>query len=208
VTGGEIWINGTGARRLSPRQAQRLGLALVPEDRKGQGLVVNSSITENISYSCLSNHTRFGVVNHDGLSALAKEYREKLAIRYRSGAQQVSTLSGGNQQKVVLARVLSTEPSVLVLDEPTRGIDVATKAEIYQLIVRLAEQGRAILLISSEMEEVTALSHRLLVLSEGTHKATLVPPYHEAEILRNALPTSSSAVIEGSLNGSQTHASS
>jgi ABC-type sugar transport system ATPase subunit len=208
VTGGEIWINGSEARRLSPRRAQRLGLSLVPEDRKGQGLVVDSSITENVSYSSLDSHTRLGVLKQDDLSALAKEYKAKLGIRYKSGAQPASTLSGGNQQKVVLARVLSTEPSVLVLDEPTRGIDVATKAEIYQLIVRLAEQGRAILLISSEMEEVMALSHRLLVLAEGTHKATLAPPYHEAEILRNALPASSHAVFGGDLDGRQTEASS
>jgi ABC-type sugar transport system ATPase subunit len=190
VRDGEISIDGVRAVHLSPRRSQRLGLSLVPEDRKGQGLVTGASIADNASYSILDEHARFGILNAGAIEALAQHYRMALKIRCATFDQSVSTLSGGNQQKVVLARVLSSNPQVLVLDEPTRGIDVGAKAEIYDLIVNLAGQGRAILLISSEMEEVMALSHRLMVLSEGRHTATFEPPYNDTKILAKALPAS------------------
>ena len=193
VIGGEIIIDGRKADRLSPRASQALGVALVPEDRKGQGLITGASIADNASYSVLDRHTRFGVVDARALTDLVRRYHKSLRIRSATLDQPVSTLSGGNQQKVVLARVMSMDPKILVLDEPTRGIDVGAKAEIYQLIVNLIEQGRSVLLISSEMVEVMALSHRLIVLSEGRHTATLTAPFSDTEILAKGLPASKHA---------------
>lgn len=190
VVGGEIRIGGTKVNMLSPWRSQILGLSLVPEDRKTQGLVIGASIVDNVSYSVLGKHARFGVLNAGRLFDLAIHYRNMLRIRAVNLDEPVSMLSGGNQQKVVLARVLATDPKVLVLDEPTRGIDVGAKAEIYQLIVRMLEQSKGVLLISSEMTEVMALTHRLMVLSEGRLTATLKPPYSNTEILTKALPVS------------------
>jgi len=198
ILGGEVLIAGKKAVRLSPRASQALGLALVPEDRKGHGLVIGASIGDNMTYSVLDRHTRFGVMDADALTGLVRRYHKSLQIRSSTLDQPVSTLSGGNQQKVVLARVLSTEPTILVLDEPTRGIDVGAKAEIYQLIISLIGQGRSVLLISSEMVEVMALSHRLIVLSEGRQAATLTPPYSDTEILAKGLPASERAVAAAS----------
>ena len=193
VLSGTIAINGRPAGTLTPRRAQSLGLSLVPEDRKGQGLVLGASIADNAGYSVLEDNARFGVIAARRLDDVVTRFHQKLRIRSAGLDQPVSSLSGGNQQKVVLARVLSTDPDILVLDEPTRGIDVGAKAEIYQLITGMLAQGKAILLISSEMVEVMALSHRLLVLSEGTQAALLDPPYSDTEILARALPASSRA---------------
>ena len=198
ILAGEIVIAGEPVQNLSPRVSQALGLGLVPEDRKGQGLVISASIAENASYSVLDRHTRFGVLDAAALTDLAQRYHNSLRIRSATLDQPASTLSGGNQQKVVLARVMSTDPRILVLAEPTRGIDVGAKAEIYQLIVNLIEQGRSVLLISSEMVEVMALSHRLIVLSEGRQTATLEPPYSETEILAKGLSASERAAAAGS----------
>ena len=198
ILDGEVLIAGKKTGRLSPRASQALGLALVPEDRKGHGLVIGASIADNVTYSVLDRRTRFGVMDADALTELVRRYHKSLQIRSSTLDQPVSTLSGGNQQKVVLARVLSTEPAILILDEPTRGIDVGAKAEIYQLIVSLVEQGRSVLLISSEMVEVMALSHRLIVLSEGRQTATLTPPYSDTEILAKGLPVSERAVVAAS----------
>jgi ABC-type sugar transport system ATPase subunit len=194
IYSGEILIRGKKVVRPSPSICHKLGLALVPEDRKGQGVVLGASIADNVSYSVMHRHSRFGILNAAGLMNLVRRYYKDLRIRSATLDQPVSTLSGGNQQKVVLARVLSTEPSILVLDEPTRGIDVGAKSEIYHLIVNLIEQGRSVLLISSEMLEVMALSHRLLVLSEGRHTATLTPPYSDEEILAKGLPASERSI--------------
>jgi ribose transport system ATP-binding protein len=194
VLSGEIFVQGRKVERRSPRTSQALGLGLVPEDRKGQGLVIGASIADNASYSVLARYTKFGVVNARSLMDLVRRYHKSLQIRSATLDQPASTLSGGNQQKVVLARVMSTDPEILVLDEPTRGIDVGAKAEIYQLIVDLVREKRAVLLISSKMAEVMALSHRLIVLSEGRQTATLAPPYSDTEILAKALPASEGAM--------------
>lgn len=190
VLDGEIRIGGVKVSLLSPWRSQARGLSLVPEDRKGQGLVIGASIADNIAHSVLRKHSRFGILNAGRLFDLAIRYRHTLRIRSANLDEPASMLSGGNQQKVVLARILATDPKVLVLDEPTRGIDVGAKAEIYQLIVRMLEQGKGVLLISSEMMEVMALTHRLMVLSEGRLTATLKPPYSDTEILSKALPAS------------------
>lgn len=164
---GEILVDGKPVLIRSPRDAVRQGIVLVPEDRKLQGLVLLLSVRENITLSVLRQLTRFGFPARRREEELAKSFVERLRIRTPSLEQRVINLSGGNQQKVVLARALATSPKVLILDEPTRGIDVGAKAEVHGLIAELAEAGIAILLISSELPEVLSMSHRVLVMSRG-----------------------------------------
>ena len=187
---GTVSIRDKRVRRLSPQRAIQAGLVLVPEDRKTQGLVLIHSVYDNMSYSALSQYAHWGFIRFGHLTTTLVQFRDRLDVKAATLQQLVGSLSGGNQQKVVLARALLTEPQILVLDEPTRGIDVGAKAEIYQLIRNLAAEGHAIVLISSELVEVTALSHRILVMSEGVVTASMDPPYVEAEILQAALPKS------------------
>ena len=165
---GEIRMYGRPVDIRSPRDARRLGLALVTEDRKGQGLHLQSSITDNVSLPLVGRLARFGIRSFAGETGLARTAVSTLGIRCGSVEQTAGTLSGGNQQKVVIGKWLATQPRVLLLDEPTRGIDVGAKREIYDLIFRLArEQGLAIVVVSSEMPELLLLSDRILVMAEG-----------------------------------------
>lgn len=189
VRSGQIDVRGQALRHITPPRALDAGVALVPEDRKGQGLILIHSVSDNMSYSTLSRYARGGVLDFSGLFTQLQHYRASLRIKTPSLTQLAGHLSGGNQQKVVMAKALATNPRLLILDEPTRGVDVAAKAEFYDLIVGLAAQGHGILLISSELVEVTSLSHRLLVLAEGRVTAEMVPPFDDAEILRQALPS-------------------
>ena len=157
-------------RRLA---AKRAGLALVTEDRKRDGLVLGAAIESNVALTVMPSLARFGLVARDRVTALARRTIDMLAIRTFGPKQAAGTLSGGNQQKVVIGKWLATAPRVLLLDEPTRGIDVGAKAEIYRLIRELSAQGIAILVASSEMPELLALSDRILVLREGRPAAVL-----------------------------------
>ncbi len=166
-TTGEVSVDGRRVTLRSPRDAIDAGLALAPEDRKSDGLVLGMSITENI---CLALHGRsrgIGLLNPNEESQTALKYTDRMAVKTPSLRQKVRNLSGGNQQKVVLAKWLATNPKVLLLDEPTRGIDIGAKGEIYRLIGELAADGLAVLLVSSELPEVLAMSDRVLVLCEG-----------------------------------------
>lgn len=187
---GSISVRGHLMKPGNPREAMRLGVALVPEDRKVEGLVLNQSIRDNMGYPFMA--LGGGIVRQQALANLTQEFRQRLDIKARSMATPVELLSGGNQQKVVFAKALSTHPVVLVLDEPTRGVDVVTKVEIYQIIDDIAQNGAAVLLISSELAELTGLSHRILVFSQGQLVAERYPPFNETEILRKALPTTES----------------
>jgi len=151
----------------SPRHAIRAGLALVPEDRKAQGLVLDLCVRENLALASLERDGRRGFVNRAAAASLARSTIEDLRIKTPSPAQIVRFLSGGNQQKVVLGKWLAMRPKVLLLDEPTRGVDVGAKREIYAIVERLAESGVAVLFVSSEMEEVLGFADRLLVMHEG-----------------------------------------
>lgn len=188
ISAGEITIDGVRVKRLSPQSALKAGIALVPEERKTEGLVLMHPIFDNLTYSILHSSANKGILNSERLKQTAARYKESLSIKMSSLSQAVGDLSGGNQQKVVMAKALSTEPRILVLDEPTRGVDVGAKSEFYQLIVDLAKEGHAIVLISSELVELTALSHRIAVMSEGQIRKIFEPPYDEREILRYALP--------------------
>lgn len=164
---GDIVVGGKRARIDTPADAIALGIGLVPEDRKRLGLVPQESAAHNLSLAILKRLARFGWLRLGEERRVAREFFDRLRVRAPSLDATVAGLSGGNQQKIVLARWLAARSRVLILDEPTRGVDVGAKAEIHALIGELAAQGAAILLISSELPEVLALSHRILVLRGG-----------------------------------------
>jgi galactofuranose transport system ATP-binding protein len=163
---GALLINGQEVARFSPRESLRSGVALCPEDRKAEGIVADLTIRENI---ILALQARNGWIKHLNIqkqNEIAQRYIDLLGIATPSPEQLVKNLSGGNQQKVILARWLATDPHVLILDEPTRGIDVGAKAEIQRLVLDLVDEGKSILFISSELEEVLRTSHRIVVLRD------------------------------------------
>jgi len=170
---GTVAIEGRRFRPRSPRAALRRGLAYLPEDRLNQGLVQPMSIAQNTSMAVLPALTPGGVLRPRRERALARRFMEQLRIRATSVAQVVRSLSGGNQQKVVLSKWLAANPHILILDEPTHGVDVGTKAEVHRTISGLAAQGLTILLISSELLEVLGMSDRILVMREGRLVAEL-----------------------------------
>jgi len=164
---GRIVIDGRDAAIRNPPDAIQHGIGLAPEDRKREGLVLIRSVIENASLAILPRLTRFGFVQRGLERRIASEYIQRLAVKTPSLDQEVGKLSGGNQQKVVLARWLAAKPKVLILDEPTRGIDVGAKAEIYRLVDELANDGLGIMLISSELPEILGLSDRIYVMQNG-----------------------------------------
>ena len=189
ATGGEILIHGRPARIGSPAEALAHGIAMVTEDRKEYGFVPDMSIQENLTLSSLRRYCWGPLLRLGVEGQAADEQIRRFAVRAAGRGQPVKNLSGGNQQKVVLARALLTDPEVLILDEPTRGIDIGAKSEIYSLITRLAREGKAILLVSSEMNEILALSSRILVMREGAVAADVRPgSVTPEEILRYAMP--------------------
>ncbi len=164
---GSVTINGRSLAPRRPKDAIRAGMALVPEDRKLQGLVLEMAVRENISLASLRAESRGGLLPRRREQALGREMIDRLGIKTPSDRQTVQLLSGGNQQKIVLAKWLAIRPRVLLLDEPTRGIDVGAKREIYRLMEELSAQGVAILFVSSELEEILTLSDRALVMCQG-----------------------------------------
>jgi rhamnose transport system ATP-binding protein len=166
-TSGRIQIEGRWAEITSPQQAINLGLAYVPEDRQLHGLIPAMSITSNISLPILKEYARRGWLLDKAERLAAFTAAQQMEVRANTIWQIARTLSGGNQQKVVLAKWLSTKPRILILDEPTRGIDVGTKAAVHALMSKLASEGIAILMISSELPEVLGMSDRIIVMHEG-----------------------------------------
>jgi len=167
IDSGSIMLDGKPVVVRSPRDAIKLGIGLVTEDRKALGLVLGMAVRENVSLANLGVLARLGFVSRKREREVATRYVEDLMIKTPSVEQAVQNLSGGNQQKVVLAKWLFTQSKVLIFDEPTRGIDVGAKTEIYQLMNRLAESGVAIIMISSELPEILGMSDRVLVMHEG-----------------------------------------
>ena len=164
---GRVLLHGHPLPQGNPRAALRGGVALVPEDRRQQGLFMPASVSRNVAVTVLDKIRRFGLVRSRDERAVAQEWSERLQLRHQGLDQAVERLSGGNQQKVVLGKWLATNPRLLVIDEPTRGIDVGTKAEVHRLLGELAAQGLGILMISSELPEVLAMADRVFVLREG-----------------------------------------
>jgi len=164
---GQIIFNGKEIEPKSPREAIDLGIALVPEDRKRHGALLGTSIKHNINMPIYGRISKASVINAKKENSIAGRYRDEIKIKTPSLDQLVKNLSGGNQQKVILGKWLAAESQLIIFDEPTRGIDVGAKYEIYKLINRLVEEGRTVLLISSEMEELIGMSDRIIVLAEN-----------------------------------------
>jgi ribose transport system ATP-binding protein len=164
---GEICVGGKSVRIRSPNEAISLGIGLIPEDRKNQGVFLEMDVKWNISFSQVRRLSHRTVVDTGEETKLAGKYRDLLKIKTPGLEQQVKNLSGGNQQKVVLAKSLAAKSKILIFDEPTRGIDVGAKQEIYNLMCDLADSGIAIIMISSDMEELLGMSDRVIVLCEG-----------------------------------------
>ncbi|HEV7628556.1 MAG TPA: ATP-binding cassette domain-containing protein, partial [Streptomyces sp.] len=164
---GEVQVGGTTLRPGSPTAAMTAGVALVPEDRRQRGLVMEMSIERNIALTGLDRLGKAGVVRRSLERARAADWAARLQLKYNRLSDTVGVLSGGNQQKAVLAKWLATEPGVLIVDEPTRGIDVGTKAEVHRLLTSLASDGIAVLMVSSDLPEVLGMADRVLVMHEG-----------------------------------------
>ena len=186
---GILKVNNKEVKIKSPSQAMAAGIALVPEDRKLHGLVLNQTVKSNISITVLKQLERWGLLlNGAKEKELCKNYINQLAIKTTSDSATARSLSGGNQQKIVLAKWLATKPQVLMLDEPTRGIDINAKAEIYKLMKSMATQGMGIVMVSSELPEILAVSDRVLVLCEGQLTANIpIEEATEAALLKYAL---------------------
>jgi ABC-type sugar transport system ATPase subunit len=186
---GTIALDGRALRIRTPRDAIAAGICLLTEDRKSQGLVLGRSVQENFSLPNLNRFASWGFLHGRRETAAFDSYVDRLQIKVTGRHQAAATLSGGNQQKVVLAKWLERNAEVVIFDEPTRGIDVGAKYEIYLLINRLAAQGKAVLLISSELPEVLGMSDRILVMHDGriTGEITDVAHATQAQIMELAV---------------------
>ena len=173
ITGGTIKLEGQELHIHGARDAMHKGISLVPEDRKGQGLVLMQSILKNISLANLDQFSGFMSIDSDAEMVAAAQQAKNLAVKAPNLEVRVESLSGGNQQKVVIAKWLLSNPKILIMDDPTRGIDVGAKYEIYKLMNELAEHGVSIIMISSELEEVLGMSDRVMVMHEGKSTQTL-----------------------------------
>ena len=164
---GQLVINGQEVRLKNERDAINHKLAYVTEDRKGNGLILSNPIKTNTTLANMKGVSSYTIIDKDNEFAVAEEYREKLKTKCPTVEQNVGNLSGGNQQKVLLAKWMFADPDVLILDEPTRGIDVGAKYEIYCIINELAAAGKSVIMISSELPEVLGMSDRIYVMNEG-----------------------------------------
>ena len=190
ASSGTIRFEGRDLLVKSPSDALAAGIGMVTEDRKGQGIIPALGVGENITLSSLRRFARGPLIDRSADRTAAREQIGAFAVKASSAAQPIAQLSGGNQQKALLARSLLDDPGLVILDEPTRGIDIGAKAEIYALIQKLARQGKGVLLISSELPEVLALAHRIVVLRQGSVAATLDAAGTDQEtVLRHAMPS-------------------
>jgi ribose transport system ATP-binding protein len=188
---GSIFISGREVQVNSPTEAINFGIGFITEDRKLEGLVSQMTVAASISLASLEQIERFGILNTTLETRLAQDYVKRLRIKTPSVQQVVENLSGGNQQKVIIAKWLATNPRILLLDEPTRGIDVNAKNEIYRLISELTQAGLAIVMVSSELPEIMAIADRIIVLSEGKQTAEFTHSQAREElIMKAAIPKS------------------
>ncbi|MGD0464082.1 MAG: sugar ABC transporter ATP-binding protein [Tepidisphaeraceae bacterium] len=185
LLGGEVWLDGSPLTIRHCRHAIAAGIFLVPEDRRKTGLVTSMTVRENITLPGLWNYTRAALISRRAEAVAARRQIDALSIRAPGVETRVMNLSGGNQQKVVLAKWLALTPSVLIVDEPTRGVDVGAKAEIYRLLRALADKGVAVILISSDMEEALGISDRIAVMHEGAIAGIIDRPDFSEENVMN-----------------------
>ncbi len=185
---GEVLLNGRAVRFASPRAAIRAGFGLVPEERRESGLVLERTVAENLAFAVLDRLSRLLLIDFPRLRTLADDLIARLSIKTRSQRQRVGTLSGGNQQKVVIGKWLAADTTVLLLDEPTRGIDVNAKFEIYQLVSGLVDRGVSVIMASSDLPELFTLTNRIVVLAAGRKAADLkTAETNQVEIMRYAV---------------------
>lgn len=188
VKGHEIYLEGNKVKIVTPHDAKKAGMALVPEDRKREGLILPFSVESNITMASLEDLAHFGVVDSAKETDIGKRQIEALAIKTPTAETKVVTLSGGNQQKCIVGRWMERNPKILILDEPTRGIDVGAKYEIYVLMNKIVEDGGAIIMISSELPEVLNMSNRVLVICDGRITGEFNPEEADAtEIMDKAI---------------------
>jgi ABC-type sugar transport system ATPase subunit len=194
---GEVEVHGKPARFSSPREAIRAGLGLVPEERRESGLVIGRSVEDNIAFPILDSVSQFTLMRRAQLRSIATDLVARLRIKTPTLDQTVRTLSGGNQQKIVLAKWLAAGTRILLLDEPSRGVDVNAKFEIHQLIRSLTAQGMSVIMASSDMLELLALSDRVLVMAEGRVSGILSgDKATQVEVMRYAVPRSANPTME------------
>jgi len=195
---GDVVVHGTATHVSSPSRAIDLGIGYVPEDRRQHGVILEMSIAANASLANLPAVAPHGLIDSSAERDAAASYVQRLRIKTASVGADVGSLSGGNQQKVALARWLATKPTILILDEPTQGVDVGSKAEIHELMGTLAEQGLAIVMISSEMPEILGMSDRIGVMHGGTIRGVLDrQDASQDSILRLALGDMSPSSLAG-----------
>jgi rhamnose transport system ATP-binding protein len=194
---GHVTVNKKQLRKASPTSAMADGIGFVPEDRRQQGLVMDMSVQQNVALASLGRLRKGGLIRAKSERALAADWATRLKIKYAKLTDPVSMLSGGNQQKVVLAKWLGRKPNVLIVDEPTRGIDVATKAEVHRLLAELARSGVGILMISSELPEVLGISDRILVMREGR----LMAEFSHADASEEAIMSAAMGQSSGGFGG-------
>ena len=186
VKGHTVLIDGKPVKIKKPVHAKRAGIGLVPEDRKLEGLVLPFSVQSNIAMACLESLAKFGFVNASAEKEIAGRHIESLSIKTPSPQTKTVSLSGGNQQKCIIGRWLEINPRILILDEPTRGIDVGTKYEIYLLIKKIAENGGSVIMISSELPEVLNMSNRVLTICDGRITGEFDPEQDSAQAIMDA----------------------
>jgi ribose transport system ATP-binding protein len=173
ITAGKIFIDGKETRIHRPTDAIRAGIGFITEDRKSKGLVLGMSVEENVTLACLKRISKRGVISKKEEARFADGMIGKLHVKTSGRDQAVKSLSGGNQQKIVIGKWLGIRPEILILDEPTRGVDVGAKKEIYHLMDELTKEGVTIIMVSSELEEVLGMSDRIMVICEGKLAAVL-----------------------------------
>ena len=189
---GEIVLNGTRVQFRQPADAIRAGIVCVPEERQRQGAIIELSVAHNISLPQLSKLNPSGVLNDAREWALADEYARRLQVKAFSWKQAVGTLSGGNQQKVVIGKWLATHPEVIILDEPTKGIDIGSKAAVHQFMSELVAQGLAVIMVSSELPEVMGMADRIIVMHEGL----MVAQYRAGDVTAETIVSAASGVSQ------------
>lgn len=182
ATAGVVYVKGKAVKNPAPSRSIQLGIGLISEDRKQSGLVLTASVQHNITMASLKKWSGF-LLNHAKEKKVSREQIHRFGIKTPSAEQTVNNLSGGNQQKVVLAKVLLNDPDIIIFDEPTRGIDIGAKSEIYKMITALAAEGKAIIMISSELPEILGLSDRILVVREGKISKELTAAEANQEVI-------------------------
>lgn len=180
---GSLLLDGEEVSLRSPSEAIAHGVFMIPESRKEQGLVLDASIADNLMLATLKRRARFGFITHRSQRSIAKKLADSVDLRFESVSQSVGSLSGGNQQKVLFGRASEVAPRVLIVDEPTRGVDIAAKRAIHKMLEAMASKGIAILFISSELDEVLGVCGRVLVIHRGKVHAEFVPPFSEEKVM-------------------------